>query len=294
MTEDPSGSSVPRLLLGRKLRALRDESGVTAVVAAEEVGIARATLWRMEKGDRRARYKVGDVEKLARIYDADDETIALMSALAKATRVKSWISKYADVLPPNFDLYVDLEAHATHFRWYEADLVPGLLQTEAYARAIMTARRSLPLSDLERRVQVRTTRKRILTRHKPATFEFMLSETILLRPVGDPELMANQLHTINKLGELPNVTVRVVPLNAGAHLGTDTGAFEVLDFPQNPRLGCQPTTAYIDQVGGYLFLDRPEEVKLYEETFDDLLTHALDEPASKCYVEEAARRFSAQ
>lgn len=294
MIEDPSGSSVPRLLLGRKLRALRDESQVTAVVAAEEVGIARATLWRMEKGDRTVRYKVGDVEKLARIYHADDETIDLLSALAKATRVKSWISKYADVLPPNFDLYVDLEAYANHFRWYEADLVPGLLQTEDYARTIMTARRSLQKSDLDRRVQVRTTRKKILTRPKPATFEYILSETILIRPVGSPALMADQLRTINKLGELPNVTIRIVPLNAGANLGMDTGAFGILDFPQNPRLGCQPTTVLMDLVGGYLTLDRPEEVREYEETFDDLLDHALDEPTSRQYIEEAARRFSEQ
>jgi transcriptional regulator with XRE-family HTH domain len=293
MPEDTAGSYVPRLLLGQRLKELREQSGVGAQDAADEVGIARATLWRMEKGDRKTRYKPGDVEMLARIYGADHDTIDLLSGLAKSTKGKSWFSAFRDVLPANFEMYIDLETYANRIRWYDGELVPGLMHTEDYARVVIGSRRRLTNSEVRKRAQVRMTRQKLLTRRQPraARFEFVVDEAVLVRPLGGATVMAEQLAHLLKLGELPNVAIRVVPFSAGMHLGLETGRFEVLDFPKNPRIGSPPTTVFVEQSAGDLFLDGPKEIELYEETFNDLLDRALGEAASRDLIDEAARRF---
>jgi transcriptional regulator with XRE-family HTH domain len=296
LTEDDAGSYVPRLLLGQRLKELRKESGVPTEHASEEVGIARGTLWRMEKGGVKCRYKPGDIEMLGRVYGADAETIDILVGLARTIKNKSWFSSYRDVLPANFEMYVDLEAYANRIRWYEPELVPGLLQTEDYAAYAIGSRLRLTNAEVRKRTQVRMKRQKLLTRIRPHTtsFEFVLGEGILMRPVSSPAFMAEQLRHISKISERTNVSIRMVTFGAGMHLGVETGAFEILGFPKNPQLGSPPTTVYIDQVAGNLFLDKPKEIEPYEETFNDLLNRALDEAESRDRIDEAARRFDQQ
>lgn len=293
MPDDTAGSYVPRLLLSQRLKELREESCISAADAASEVRIARGTLWRMEKGDPKARYKPGDVEMLGRLYGADRTTIDVLLGLARSTKVESWFSAFRDVMPDNFQMYIDLETYANRIRWYEPELVPGLLQTEDYAMLSIGSRRSLSNAQVRRRAEVRLTRQSLLTRRRPhaARFEFVIGEGILLRLVGDAAVTGQQLRRINEMAHQPNISIKVVPFSAGMHLGADTGTFEILNFPQNPRIGSPPTTVFIDQPPGNLFLDGPKEVELYEETFDDVLEHALDEAASRELIDQAARGF---
>jgi transcriptional regulator with XRE-family HTH domain len=293
MADEPGGSYVPRLLLGQQLKLLREQSCLDVAEALAESGLSRSTLWRLENGNPRARYKPGDVEVLARTYGADPETVDVLVGLAKATKLTSWFSAYRDAMPANFEMYIELETYASRIRWYEPELVPGLLQTEDYAKIALGARRSLSNAEVRKKAGVRMGRQRILIRKAPppARLEFVIGEAVLVRKVGDATLISEQLRQICKFGDLPNVSVRVVPFSAGMHLGMDTGAFEILDFPQSPLLSRPPTTIFIDQPPGNLFLERPDEVRPYHETFDDLQDRALDERTSKRMIEEAAGRF---
>jgi transcriptional regulator with XRE-family HTH domain len=244
MADEPGGSYVPRLLLGQQLKLLREQSCLDVAEALAESGISRSTLWRLENGNPRARYKPGDVEVLARTYGADPETVDVLVGLAKATKVSSWFSSFRGVLPGNFDMYIELESYANQIRWYDDELMPGLFQTEDYARTIFGRRRRFSNAEVRHRAQLRSARQKTLTRRTPpaACFDVILDEAVLMRPIGGPDVMAGQLLHLAKLNHLPNVSIRVVPLNAGKHLGLDTGRFQILDFPKSPLLSNPPTT----------------------------------------------------
>lgn len=294
MGEEPGGSYVPRLLLGQQLKLLREQSCLDVAEALADTGISRSTLWRLENGNPRARYKPGDIEVLARTYGADRETADVLVGLAKATKLASWFGGFREVLPSGFEMYIELEAYASRIRWYHSELVPGLLETEDYARVVIGSRRRLTNSEVRRRAEVRMFRQRVLTRRQPpaARFEFVIDEAVLRRPLGGPEVMTGQLSHLARLTELPNVVVRVVPWTAGMHLGLDTGKFEILDFPPNPRLSRPPTTVFVEQPAGDLFLDSDREVEPYEEASIDLLDRALDEEGSRAFIDDMAERFA--
>ncbi|GIL28788.1 helix-turn-helix domain-containing protein [Actinocatenispora comari] len=293
MADEPGGSYVPRLLLGQQLKLLREQSCLDVAEALAESGLSRSTLWRLENGNPRARYKPGDVEVLARTYGADPETVDVLVGLAKATKLTSWFSAYRDAMPANFEMYIELETYATRIRWYDGELVPGLLQTEDYAAVVIGSRRRLSNSEVKQRAKVRQHRQRLLARRTPpaARFDFVLDEALIRRPIGGRDVMAKQLHRLVDLSILPNVDIRIVPMDAGMHLGLETGRFEILDFSRNPRLAKAPTTVYVDQPAGHLFMDSSKEVEPYAETFTDLADRCLDGDASRDVIDDAARRF---
>jgi transcriptional regulator with XRE-family HTH domain len=293
MSEETAGNNVSRLLLGQRLRQLRERSGIHAEDAAAEVGVARATLWRMEKGDSRCRYKPGDVEMLGRLYGSDRETIDVLTGLAKATRTRSWVNAYHDVIPESLEMYIDLEGYASRAHCYLSLLVPDLLQTEDYAKATIAWPHQLTNAEVRRRTQVRLKRQAVLGRRQAtaAEFQFILDEAVLTRAIGDPGIMVEQLRKINEVGRLPNVTIRVVPFGAGMYAGLEIGPFGLLVFPKSPHFGSLPTTAYLERLGEQVFLDKPKDVESYQERWDDVAAHALDEAASRDLIEQAAQRF---
>lgn len=285
--------SVPRLLIGQQLRRLRTRKGIHTELAAAEAGVARATLWRFEKGDNRCRYKIGDVERLGRIYGADPETTLILVALARATRGRTWTAAYRDLLTDSAETLIDLEGYASRIRCYDSAVVSELLQHEDYARALIASTRSTSWSDARRHLQIRLNRQRVLGR-EPATtmFEFVLDEAALHRGVGEPPtMMVAQLHRLIERADQPNIRVRIVPYRRGTYPGLATGPFTLLDFPSGQLYGTLPTTVQLERHNEILLLDAVDEVKLYEERWNDIAGRALDELGSRNLIMDAANRL---
>lgn len=272
------GHSVARMLLGARLRKLRESRGIHSEDAAAQAGVARATLWRMEKGDLRCRYKPGDMEVLGRLYGADQPTTDTLVQLAKATRGHSWAGAYRDLLTPAQETYLDLEAYATHIRCYTTCLLPELLQTADYATALIRASRLLRTYDADKHTRVRMRRQEILRRDpQPARFEFLIDEGALHRAVGVPSVMTAQLRALADRADLPNVSVRVIPHRAGMYPSLETGPFTILDFPSDTKFGVLPTIVHPTQSGEILLLDRTSDTACHEERWDNARAYALDE-----------------
>lgn len=270
------GNAVARLLLGRWLRTLREGQRVHCQDAAAEAGVARATLWRMEKGDTRCRYKPGDVEILGRLYGADTATIESLTQLAKATRAHTWVGTYRGLLTPVQERYLELEAHATRIRCYVTALIPELLQTAGYAEALIRSSQLLRSYDVPKHTRIRIRRQEILARHpQPARFEFLLDETVLRCAIGTPDVMVEQLRALIDRAELPEVSVRVIPHRAGMRPPFDTGPFTILDFSASTSFGGLPTTVHLDHLDE--LLGGTTDVTRYERHWNDAGAHALDE-----------------
>jgi transcriptional regulator with XRE-family HTH domain len=287
-----AGNTVSRLLLGQHLRQLREQKGIHSEDAAGEVGVARATLWRMEKGDNRCRYKPGDVEMLGRLYGADKGTVTNLVDLAKATRARSWIAAYRDILPAALETYIDLESFATRMRVYSTALVPDLLQDEDYAKVLIRASRHLSNIDVRKHTQIRMNRQRVLTEDPTrTTFEFIIDEAVLSRGIGEPAITVQQLRQLVAASQLPNVTFRVVPYRAGMYAGLETGSFTLLEFPTDPQFGSLPTTVHVNRLGEHQLLDKARDVEQYEERWNDIRAHTLDDRTSRHLVLETIQQF---
>lgn len=292
MSEVATGSTVPRRQLGRYLRDLRGKARLTVRAAAQELEWSEAKIWRIETGQTSLRSL--DVEAMCKIYGADDEFTEVLKALAKETKGKGWWHAYGDVIPEGFDLYVGLEEAAASLTCYQTELVPGLLQTEDYARALIRFDNPNDEDDeVERRVRLRMERQSLLTRvTAPPTLDIVLNEAILRRPVGSPQIMAAQLNRIMGVGELPNVMIRVVPFTVGLHAGVLSGPFVILRFPLNgDGRATEPPTIYVDGYTGALYLDKPHEIERYETGFEAIQGAALDVQDSKALILKAAEEL---
>lgn len=287
--ENMIGSTVARLFLGHRLKSMRERRGIHTEDAAAEAGVARATLWRMEKGDTRCRYKPGDVEVLARLYGADQETIDKLVYLAKATRAPSWLANYRDVLADIQETYIDLEGYALRVRCYANAVIPDLLQIVEYASAQLLASRTLADVQARKIAQLRVRRQHILTRDGQDTkFEFILDEAALRREVGKPAVMAAQLARVMHVARLVDVSVRVVPHRVGMYPGLESGPFTILIFPEDEQFGQLPTNVYLHRLGEHQLLDKPLEVDRYEEQWDDARAFTLDQGGSLRQIAEIA------
>ncbi len=292
MSEGTTGSTVPRRQLGRYLRDLRNRSRLTVRAAATKLEWSEAKIWRIETGQTSLRSL--DVEAMCKVYGAPTDMIDGLMGLAKETKAKGWWHSYGDVIPEGFDLYIGLEEAASHFSWYESELVPGLLQTADYARTLIRADNpGVDEEEIERRVQLRIARKALLTRvTDPPTLDIVLNEAILRRPVGGKAIMSAQLEHLAETAELPNVNLRFMTFAAGLHGGIMSGPFVMLRFPLNgDGRETEPPTVYVDGFTGDLYLDREREIRRYSDTFANIWDSALDEPASKKIITRAAREF---
>ncbi|TDC01461.1 XRE family transcriptional regulator [Micromonospora fluostatini] len=281
MAED-MGSTVPRRQLGRALRQLRTEAGATLDAAAEALECSRQKVWRIESGLGAVRSL--DVRAMCQLYDASPELTGALIGLATETKAKGWWHAYGDAIPDWFELYVGLESAASRLRFYKNTLVPGLLQTRRYALGIYRIDQpEMSEEDREQAVALRLQRQSLLTRRLPRAprVQVVICESVLLRPVGDASVMAEQLRHLLEVTDLPNVSLRVLPLAAGPHLGAVGGEFVMLEFPPGNRNTPEPAVVYCESWTGALYLDRPNEFAAYERVCTSLGQIALDEGQSK-------------
>ena len=287
-----TGSTVPRRQLGRYLRDLRNKSRLTVRAAGAQLEWSEAKIWRIETGQTSLRSL--DVEAMCKVYGAPADLTQALMGLAKETKARGWWHSYGDAIPEYFDVYIGLEEAASHFSWYESELVPGLFQTEDYARAVIRADNpGVADAEIERRVHVRLARQALLTRiTNPPVFDVVLNEAILHRPVGGEETARGQLKRLEEVSELPTVSLRVVPFGAGLHHGIMSGTFELLRFPLNGNgQDTEPPTVYVESFTGALYLDRPHEVTRYDTAFKNIWESSLDERASQELITQVTREL---
>jgi transcriptional regulator with XRE-family HTH domain len=290
--ETTAGPTVPRRQLGRHLRALRNQARLTTKLAAQALEWSEPKLWRIETGQTALRSL--DVEAMCRVYGATAEVTQGLMVLARETRTLGWWHPHDDVIPDWLDLYLGLEEAASRLQRYDPDLVPGPLQTAAYAREVITAEQpDLGAEEVTRRVQARLARQALLIRvTAPLTAEVLLGEDVLRRPVGGPQVMAEQLNQLADMALLPNVSVRVVPLRAGLHRGVLSGPFVILRFPVNgDGQESEPPVVYVTGFTGALYLERPAEIQRYQDVYTGIGAAALDEPASRALIRQAALEY---
>jgi transcriptional regulator with XRE-family HTH domain len=287
-----TGSTVPRRQLGRYLRELRNRARLTVRAAAAQLEWSEAKIWRIETGQTSLRSL--DVETMCRIYGAPADLTEALMGLAKETKARGWWHSYGDVIPESFNVYIGLEEAASRIACYESELVPGLFQTEAYARTIIRADNpGVHAAEIERRVHIRIARQALLTRvTEPPTFQAVLNEAVLHRPIGDNDIMAHQLRRLVEIGALDNVSIRVMPFAAGLHHGALSGPFVILRFPLNGAgQESEPPTVYAESLTGVLFLDRPREIDRYDTAFRNMWESALDEKASEDLIIHMAKEL---
>jgi transcriptional regulator with XRE-family HTH domain len=289
MAETLTGSTVPRRQLGRYLRELRGSAGLTVRAAARELERSEPTLWRIESG--LVAVRALDVEQMCRLYGATDSMTKALMALARETKAKGWWQTYGDVVPEWFDLFVGLEAAANRMAEYEHSVVPGLLQSEGYARTIMAADNPGETDEeIARRVELRLGRQAILKRPiDPPALRVVVREPVLRSPVGGNAVMAGQLDHLAEVSQLPNISLRVVPASAGYHPGIVTGSFTVLRFPMNGGgVDSEPPTIYQEMYTGALYLDKPTEVERFDAAFQAIWDTAMDERSSRTLISKVA------
>ena len=235
-----------------------------------------------------------DVEAMCRTYGAPADVIEALKALARETKAKGWWHAYSEI-PEWFQLFLGMEAAAHQVRQYEAEVIPGLLQSLPYARAILGQSVTTPTAEqIDQQSRVRMQRQHILTRPLPAPpmLDVILSEAALLRGF-DEATMVDQLTTLLAFADRPNISIRVAPLAAGPHKAY-AGPFVILDFPrESPARDPEPSTVYVELPTGALYLDKPPEVAAYEAIWLDLADRvALDEAESRRLIEQRVREWS--
>ncbi|RZE75897.1 transcriptional regulator, partial [Streptomyces albidoflavus] len=272
MTAGESGGSVVRrILLGSQLRRLREGRGITREAAGYSIRASESKISRMELG--RVSFKARDVEDLLTLYGvADGAERAALLDLAREANVAGWWHSYSDVLPGWFQTYVGLEGAASLIRVYEVQFVHGLLQTEAYAHAVVE--RGMPgasAAEIDRRVALRLERQKLLVSERAPGFHVVLDEAALRRPYGDRTVMREQLEHLIEISERPNVTLQVMPFSFGGHAG-ESGAFALLRFPESDL----SDVVYLEQLTSALYLDKREEVAQYERAMERLQRDSPD------------------
>ncbi|MET8051051.1 helix-turn-helix transcriptional regulator [Streptosporangium sp. NPDC005286] len=270
-----------------ELNRLRKDSGLTRVEVAERIGSTDTTVWRYETGLTRPR--PSDVSALTDVYGVTGEARDSLIQMAVEARRRGWWHPHRQALKPGFDSYIGLEAEASLVRSYEPLVVPGLMQTEPYARAVIEATSIVQTpSQVEETVSVRISRQQLL--HGPGDpihLVAVLDEAVIRRQIGGRDVMSEQLEHLVHLGALPNVEIRVAPFSAGAHAAMD-GKFCLLSFPE-PEV---PDLLYLEQASSGLVPDDPEQVSRYASMFESLCEMALGQEESAAFIAQMARRFS--
>lgn len=280
---DAVGSALVRRHIGRRFIALRQAAGLTQEQAATRLERSRATISRIEEGEEGVRFREVDVRQMLELYHApgkDREILLALTAETRNGRRKSWWHDYTETeLPSWFELYVALEDTAEIICQYESELLPGLLQTRAYAEAIARVPTGLlDESEIQRRTKVRMERQSLLTRPRAPRLEVVISEASLHRVAGAGDLAAEQLQHLTDITKRANVVIQVLPWKAGIHGGMACSAgFSFLRFPADPISGepLEPPLAYVDSLTGAMYLTKPAEVDVYERAWDDLRARAL-------------------
>lgn len=284
-------STLPRRELGRQLREAREGMGMSLEQAAEVMEMSPSSLQRLETGQN-SRISVVVVRELCEMYGLDERLTDALVALAQETAGELWLREFEDVIRPRFSVFVRLESAAQMLMTYESDLVPGLLQTADYARALVRAAFPHETPDeQERRVQLKIRRQALCRRRrKPLTVNVILHEAVLWRVVGSRKTMAAQLKHIADLSTGPNISLRIVPFSAGAPLGGQIGPFVILEFGEDRRgKPTEPTTVFTENYTGELYSQKARTIERYRQAFAALQLVALSEIDSRALLRRIAK-----
>ncbi|MFI2213745.1 helix-turn-helix domain-containing protein [Streptomyces sp. NPDC020141] len=279
-----------RLHLGTELRQLRQAAGLKANQVVRRLIWSPSKLTRLETGEN-ATVEPSDVIALCDMYGADAEKRLLLTAYAVVTKTKrDWwqTAEYRPAISPTFKAYLGLEETAASMHKYEAEYVPGLLQTEEYVRAIyQVAHENRDAAEIDKHVAVRMARQEVLRRNElPLRFTAVVNEAVLYREVGGPSVARAQLeHIAEVVSSLPAVRVQVIPFKSGAHTGMN-GAFTILSFREGDAL---KPIVYLENLGDAQVIRSAPDVDQYERAFTDLQADALGPQESLSMIREAIK-----
>ncbi|WP_328846449.1 helix-turn-helix domain-containing protein [Streptomyces sp. NBC_00258] len=282
----PNPSTVLGRQLGDELRRLRENAGLTTNQAAEALDCTKGKISRIENG--RVAVRLPDLTAMLHAYEVTDpeirERLSALARKANRRRRQGWWNQYGSVLADTYRDYIALEAMAGTIRTFQAQLVPGLLQTPEYIRAVTVASRQWQSADeIEKFVQVRLARQERLTGDSPLHLWAVVSEAVLLQQVGGPQVMNAQLEHLLVAAEQPNVTMQVMPFSRGAHASM-FGPYVVLGFPDEAALD----VVLADNPTGSMWLEREAEVARYQDLFDAARTSALSPVESQAVIRRRA------
>ncbi len=276
------GPAVRRRKLGAELRALRTSAGLTSGEAARLVGWHQSKVSRIETGT--SGVKPADVRLLLDAYAVADtqlrELLMMLAGSDDSGGRQHWWHAYRGVLPPTYRDFISLESQAGAMRTLETTVIPGLLQTPEYARAVTKAAvEGLSEDRLDTLVEVRLARQDVLRADPPLELSAVLDEAVLRREVGGPGVMARQLERLVEAARLPQVRLQVLPFAAGAHIGV-TGPFVIFSFSSTSDLD----VVVLDHLTSSLYLERKEDLQAYTEAFNALQVHALSPEDSLDFI----------
>jgi transcriptional regulator with XRE-family HTH domain len=280
---DVRSPTLRRRELGARLRALRLAQGLTVEQAADQLLCSPSKVSRMETGQRGATLR--DVRDLCRIYGLADPTqVEYLMGLVREAKQQAWWQSY-DL---DYATYVGLEQAATTLCYYQSTIVPGLLQTAGYARAMHKG--SMPAEFTPERadelIEVRLRRQQVLTREPPMELRVVLDEAVLYRVVGGSSVMAMQLQHFIAIANRPNVTLQVIPFNVGAHPAMEN-MFNIIEFGD-----VAPRVVYVEGLMGWLFLERGNDVIRYTQVFEHLCEIALNPKDTIELISEVGTRYN--
>lgn len=289
---DLGGQTVRHRRLAFELRRLRGRSDMTGDQVAESLGWSPSKVSRLEHG--RTGYKLHDVEALLDLYQIDGSYREELLALTRDTYRKSWLESESANLPSRFAAYVSMEAEAAAIWDWEPLIVPGLLQTEDYARSIFEAWQSVVTmspAEIQRRLEIRLTRQQLLERDPPPTLTVVLDESVLTRQIGTAAVMHGQLGHLLECSRRPPIEVRVLPLNA--YHPVLTGSFSYMQFPGTEDVTFGDMVA-IENLASNHYIEDEDETYLYRLAFERLLAESLGERDTREFIEKHARELWAQ
>ncbi|MEU4085118.1 helix-turn-helix domain-containing protein [Streptomyces aureus] len=269
MSEPRSAPTVGQVVLGRRLLDLRERAGLKREEAARILRVAPATVRRMEMAE--VSLKIPYLQLLLKSYGVGDQEAEAFVQLAEDANKPGWWQRFHDILPDWFSMHVSLEGAASLLRSYEPHFIPGLLQTEDYARGVLEAGaigQTRP-EDIERHVALRMQRQDLLTREDAPRIWAVMDETVLRRTIGGPEVMRAQIDKLLQATKLPHVTLQVIPFSSGPHPGT-YGPFVLFRFAM-PEL---PDMVYSEYLTGAVYLDSRSEVATHLEVMDRMAAQA--------------------
>ncbi|MBB5154922.1 helix-turn-helix domain-containing protein [Saccharopolyspora phatthalungensis] len=279
-----SGPTARRLVLGSQLRRLREASGISREDAGYAIRGSGSKISRLELG--RVGFKERDVADLLTLYGVVDDTEReSFLDLVRRSNEPGWWYRFNDLMPSWFQDYVGLEESASRIQTYEVQFVPGLLQTEKYARAVSTqGRPDFPEDELDRRVRLRMQRQKLFTQPKAARLWAVIDESVLHRPIGGRDVLRQQIEFLLEATAMPTVTLQVLPFELGRS-GAE-GAFTILRFAE-PEL---PDIVYLEHLCGALYLDKPDEVEVYSKVSHRLAVDAQTPEETRKTLQEALKR----
>jgi transcriptional regulator with XRE-family HTH domain len=286
MSEPRSAPTVDQVVLGRRLLDLRERAGLKREEAARVLRVAPATVRRMETAE--VALKIPYLQLLLKAYGVSDEEAESFVQLAEEANQPGWWQRFHDILPGWFSMYVSLEGAAALIRQYEPHFVPGIMQTEEYARGVLKAGaigQSRP-EDIERHVALRMQRQDLLTRENAPRIWAVMDETALRRPVVGPEVMRAQVDKLLDVTKLPHVTLQVLEFSSGPHAGT-YGPFVLFRFAMSEL----PDMVYSEYLTGAVYLDARTEVATHLEVMDRMAAQAATAQRTKEILEDLRKEL---